>query len=227
MLNIINVIKSIKTKTVVFEILRGITIKIEKAEMVAVMGPSGCGKSTLLGVIAGLDKPSAGRVMIDGIDLYGLNSRCLDEFRHNRIGFVFQNFGLIKELTCEENILIPTVFGSKGKHTGTGKSLENLLEFLDIKHLRKRFPVEMSGGEQQRTAIARALIADPDIILADEPTGALDQQRGAAIMSLFRKIADQEKKTLLIVTHDKVVADHCDRVVHMKDGILADGAPTS
>lgn len=217
-INIVNVQKSITTRRFVIPILKGVTFQIAKAEMVAVMGPSGCGKSTLLGAVAGLDKPTAGKVTVNGTDLYSLDARRLDGFRHLHIGFVFQNFGLIKELTCEENILLPTVFGGPGKHTG--KSLENLLEYLDIKHLRKRFPIEMSGGEQQRAAIARALIADPAVILADEPTGALDQTRGAAIMSLFRDIADRDRKTLLIVTHDGTVADRCDRTLHMKDGVL-------
>jgi putative ABC transport system ATP-binding protein len=217
-IDIVNVHKSITTRRFVIPILKGVTLKIEKAEMVAVMGPSGCGKSTLLGVAAGLDKPTAGKVAVDGTDLYGLDARRLDEFRHNHIGFVFQNFGLIRELTCEENILLPTVFGGKRKHAD--KSLEDLLEFLDIKHLRKRFPIEMSGGEQQRAAIARALIADPAVILADEPTGALDQKRGAAIMSLFREIAGKDRRTLLVVTHDESVASYCDRIIRMKDGVL-------
>ncbi|MCL2050516.1 MAG: ABC transporter ATP-binding protein [Lachnospiraceae bacterium] len=216
MLKVNSIKKSIKTKSATTHILKGISFSVNQGEMVAIMGPSGCGKSTLLGIIAGLDKPDSGSVSLNGKKMYEMPSDKLDSFRARHISIVFQNYGLIKELNCKDNIMLPLIF------SGSSQNLisKSLYEQLGLKELLNRYPNEMSGGEQQRAAIARALITGPDIILADEPTGSLDQKTGLEIMAMFRKTALQ-KKTVLIVTHDKTVADLCDRIIQMKDGELS------
>jgi ABC-type lipoprotein export system ATPase subunit len=246
MLNVNGVYKSIGG-VLPLKILNDISFSIKPNEMVAIMGPSGCGKSTLLAILAGLDVPSSGSVSINGTNLYALPARERDDFRGKYIGMVFQNHNLIDELTCYGNIRVPLVFSSKPgsekkgmfhsrKKRLVGKSAEDnmtntvdadvdqyfneLLSMLDIRPFIKKFPRQMSGGECQRAAIARALIRRPVLLLADEPTGSLDQANGQRVMEAFRALADTFGCAVALATHDQAIASRCDRVLRMKDGRL-------
>lgn len=216
MIKVHEIKKSITNKKTATQILKGISFEIAQGEMVALMGPSGCGKSTLLGIIAGLDKPDSGYVAVGGIKLYDLPASKLDECRLRNISMIFQNYGLIKELNCRDNICLPLLFKNNGGH----KNEKMVIEKLGMNKFLDHFPAELSGGEQQRIAISRALMNEPKIILADEPTGSLDQKNGGKIMTIFRDAVTKNNRTVLIVTHDKTVADLCDRTIYMEDGHL-------
>jgi putative ABC transport system ATP-binding protein len=198
--------------------LDDVTITIEKGEFTAIMGPSGSGKSTLLNMVAGLDRPSAGSVVVSGIDLGKLGEAGLARFRRDNIGFVFQFFYLLPNLTALENILIPAQL--KG-NTGTARARE-LLDRLGIGDTADRFPARLSGGQQQRVAIARALINGPTLLLADEPTGALDTRSGEQVMELLVEL-HQQGQTIVLVTHDaKLATRHAARVISVMDGKVVD-----
>ena len=193
--------------------LGGVDITIGDGEMVAIIGKSGSGKSTLLNLLGGLDKATEGKVLYNDTDLSTLNDTKLSEFRLKNIGFVFQFFDLIPELTAEENVLFPAKLAKK-KETSEG----DLYTALDITDRVKHYPSEMSGGQQQRAAIARALINDPDVILCDEPTGNLDKASGEEVMSLLKKLNKEQNKTVIIVTHDSDIASQCSRIIELSDG---------
>ena len=193
--------------------LAGVDITINDGEMVAIIGKSGSGKSTLLNLLGGLDKATEGKVFYNDTDLSTLNDTKLSEFRLKNIGFVFQFFDLIPELTAEENVLFPAKLAKK-KGTAEG----DLYTALDIADRVKHYPSELSGGQQQRAAIARALINDPDVILCDEPTGNLDKASGEEVMSLLKKLNREQGKTVIIVTHDSEIAQQCSRVIEISDG---------
>ena len=193
--------------------LGGVDITIGDGEMVAIIGKSGSGKSTLLNLLGGLDKATEGKVLYNDTDLSTLNDTKLSEFRLKNIGFVFQFFDLIPELTAEENVLFPAKLAKK-KETSEG----DLYTALDINDRVKHYPSEMSGGQQQRAAIARALINDPDVILCDEPTGNLDKASGEEVMSLLKKLNKEQNKTVIIVTHDSDIASQCSRIIELSDG---------
>ena len=193
--------------------LGGVDITIGDGEMVAIIGKSGSGKSTLLNLLGGLDKATEGKVFYNDTDLSTLNDTKLSEFRLKNIGFVFQFFDLIPELTAEENVLFPAKLAKK-KETSEG----DLYTALDITDRVKHYPSEMSGGQQQRAAIARALINDPDVILCDEPTGNLDKASGEEVMSLLKKLNKEQNKTVIIVTHDSDIASQCSRIIELSDG---------
>lgn len=198
-------------------ILKDISIKINVGDFVSIMGPSGSGKSTLLYILGGLDKPSTGKVLMNGEDISKFSDDKQSVMRRRNIGFVFQFYNLIPNLNVEENILLPVLLdGNKTKDYK--KELDNILEIVGLTERRKHTPKELSGGQQQRVAIARALINNPEIIFADEPTGNLDSKTGTEIMELLRKINRENKKTIIMVTHSMETAEYGNRVVNIKDG---------
>ena len=196
--------------------LAGVDITIKDGEMVAIIGKSGSGKSTLLNLLGGLDKATEGKVFYNDQDLSEMNDSKLSEFRLKNIGFVFQFFDLIPELTAEENVMFPAKLAKK-KETSEGE----LYTALEINDRVKHYPAELSGGQQQRAAIARALINDPDVILCDEPTGNLDKRSGEEVMSLLKRLNKENGKTVIIVTHDSDIASQCGRIIELSDGRLA------
>jgi putative ABC transport system ATP-binding protein len=201
------------------EILRGISFQITGGEFVSIVGPSGSGKSTLLGIIAGLDNPTSGQVLIDGVDITTMNEGKLASVRNNKIGMVFQAFNLIPTLTAQENVEVPLYVG---KHKGSPSARAR--ELLDLVGLSPRLthrPNQLSGGEQQRVAIARALATDPAFVLADEPTGNLDAKNSENVLKLIAYLREQTGKTFIIATHDPLVASHADRVIRLLDGRIA------
>ncbi len=203
-------------KTVVHA-LRGIDLIVRKGEVLAVMGPSGSGKSTLLHILGALDTPDSGRALIDGTDLKRLSERQLTQLRGRRIGFVFQTFNLIATLSAQMNVELPMIFQGipKGERA---KRAHELLERVGLGDRVTHRPNELSGGERQRVAIARALANDPEIILADEPTGNLDSESGASILELLQRLSREDGKTVIIVTHDPEAASIADRIVRLRDG---------
>lgn len=198
--------------------MNGISVSVAKGEFVAVMGPSGSGKSTLLNMVAGLDRPTSGSVKVAGLDLEKLSEGGLARFRRDHIGFVFQFFYLLSNLTALENVLIPAQL----KGNGAKARASELLEQLGIADVADRFPARLSGGQQQRVAIARALINRPTLLLADEPTGALDTHSGEQVMELLQQL-HRDGQTILLVTHDaKLATRHAARVISVMDGALVD-----
>jgi putative ABC transport system ATP-binding protein len=203
------------------EAIHDVSLSIEDGEFVAIMGASGSGKSTLLHVMAGLTQPEEGRVVIDGTDLSTLSDAKLTYFRRRKIGLVFQAFNLIPTLNAEENITLPLLIEGRGDLVG--QRLDRLLDRLGLTSRRSHRPDALSGGEQQRVAIARSLIADPALVLADEPTGSLDSVSGQNICRLLRELSDELRRTIVVVTHEPSVAIWAERVVVMKDGrVLTD-----
>ncbi len=196
------------------EVLRGVSLEVQHGEKLFLVGPSGAGKTSLLYTLAGLEKPNEGQVFIDGKSLYELPRREQAKVRNARMGYVFQSFFLMPELTALENVMVPALIrGRQGK--------DRALELLDRVGLGARsghLPNELSGGEQQRVAIARSLINEPDIIFADEPTGNLDSKTGVAVMELLMELADEKERTLLVVTHDNQLAEQGERMVTLVDG---------
>lgn len=219
-----DVIKIYKTGPLEVVALRGLSLDVRQGELVAIMGPSGCGKTTLLNMIGGMDRPSAGSVIVQGSDLSELDANQMSDFRANTVGFVFQFFNLIPELTARENIDLPMRISGVGRGEREKRS-EELLELVGLQDRGMHRPSELSGGEQQRIAIAAALANNPPIILADEPTGELDSESGAGILSLLRQLAGEEKRTVVIVTHDIRVARYADRVLRIMDGKILKEAP--
>src|SRR5579883_2059896 len=202
------------------EILKGISFQIFSGEFVSIVGPSGSGKSTLLGIIAGLDNPTSGRVIIDGIDVTQMSEGRLAAVRNQKIGMVFQAFNLIPTLTAQENVEIPLYVG---KHKGSPAArARELLELVGLSHRLSHRPNQLSGGEQQRVAIARALATDPAFVIADEPTGNLDAKNGENVLKLIADLRASTGKTFIIATHDPVVASHADRAIRIVDGRIAE-----
>jgi putative ABC transport system ATP-binding protein len=201
------------------DILRGISFQIMGGEFVSIMGPSGSGKSTLLGIIAGLDNPTSGQVLIDGIDITTMSESKLAGVRNTKIGMVFQAFNLIPTLTAQENVEVPLYVG---KHKGSPSvRAKELLELVGLSHRLNHRPNQLSGGEQQRVAIARALATDPAFVLADEPTGNLDAKNSENVLKLIAYLRAQTGKTFIIATHDPIVASHADRSIRLLDGTIA------
>ncbi len=208
--------KTFRSGPNVVEALREVSMSVKPGEFLAIMGASGSGKSTLLYLLAGLTAPDHGEVVVEGRSLAGLSDAELTKFRRERIGLVFQSFNLVSTLTAEENIVLPVLTDRNKAVDQAG--LESLLEQLDLKERRRHFPDALSGGEQQRVAIARALLMQPAIILADEPTGNLDSENGENICRILRNLCDEQGRSLIVVTHEKTVADHADRILTLKDG---------
>ncbi len=201
------------------QVLKGIDLAIGKAEVVSIVGPSGAGKTTLLQIIGTLDRPDTGTVEIDGIDVTGLSDRKLADFRNRHIGFVFQFHQLLPEFTALENVMIPAyiagVSGSEARRRAT-----ELLQFMGLADRAHHKPNELSGGEKQRVAVARALVNHPAVILADEPSGSLDSKNKVELHQLFFDLRDRFGQTFVIVTHDEQLASITDRTIHMRDGVL-------
>ncbi len=206
--------KTYRGDGIVTEALRGVDLEIERGEFVSIMGPSGCGKSTLLNLLGALDTPTDGEVLFEGDALSGLGDRDLTAIRRRRIGFVFQFFNLVPVLTVEENIAFPAVMDGR---RDTAEQLETILRTLGLTDHRRKLPAQLSGGEQQRTAIGRALINEPDVLLVDEPTGNLDTISAGDVMAQLRTLHEQGQ-TILLVTHDPTVASRAKRVLFMRDG---------
>lgn len=215
---LINVTKTYRQGDNPVVALDRVNLKISRNEFLAITGKSGCGKSTLINMIGGLDSPDQGQVMIDGEDLSGMDDRRLTLFRRNRVGIIFQFFNLLPILTLEENIALPHLLkeGTNSLH----EKIDHLLNEMDLYQRRHHKPHELSGGEMQRVAICRALINDPDLILADEPTGNLDSDSGRQVLEILRRLRDKQGKTILLVTHSPEGAAMADRVLRMKDGKL-------
>ncbi len=201
--------------------LKGISLDFPPGEFAAIMGPSGSGKSTLLHLLGALDQPSSGKVIVGGEDLSGMSDKKLTHLRRERMGFVFQFFNLIPTLSAEENALLPVLI-SGGKPDGYADRLTELLDLVGLENRRNHRPDELSGGEQQRVAIARALVKNPDIILADEPTGNLDTKTGTGVLELLRTSAARYGQTVVMVTHDPRAAATANRVVFLSDGQVVD-----
>jgi lipoprotein-releasing system ATP-binding protein len=201
------------------QVLKGIDLHIDKGEVVSIVGPSGAGKTTLLQIIGTLDKPDSGRIIIDGTDVRELNSRKLSEFRNRRIGFVFQFHQLLPEFTAVENVMIPALISGASKGEAKKRAME-LLDFMGLSERAGHKPSELSGGENQRVAVARALVNKPAVILADEPSGSLDSKNKAELHQLFFDLRDKTGQTFVIVTHDENLANITDRTIKMKDGML-------
>ena len=203
------------------EILHGIDLTVRKGEFISLMGESGSGKSTLLYQIGFLDSPTEGTVLINGLDVNKLNDKEQSKIRRESIGFVFQFYNLIPNLSVEDNILLPVIMSGKKKKDYEEK-LEELLKTVGLQSKRKMLPKQLSGGQQQRVAIARAVIMDPSLILADEPTGNLDSISTNEIMRLFRKLNKEKNITIIQVTHSKAVAEFGEKIIYLKDGQIED-----
>ena len=216
-----NLVKTIETGTHRVLILRDISFEIPRAQVVAIMGPSGSGKSTLLGMLAGLDWPTSGTVLLDGIEITGLSEDELATMRGRKIGFVFQAYQLIPTLTAMENVLLPAEMLGDRVNGAIGRA-EHLLDSVGLLERHDHYPSQLSGGEQQRVAIARAFMMQPSILLADEPTGNLDSANGGHVLELLLKLNKEQDATLVLVTHDQELASHADRRIVLRDGQIVE-----
>src|SRR5258705_855073 len=218
----LGITKTIDTGSHRVEILRGIDLEMPAGQFVAIMGASGSGKSTLLGLLAGLDTATSGRVVIDGVEITGLNEDELALVRGQKIGFVFQSYQLIPTLTAEENVLLPHELAGGDVDAGLVRARE-LLASVGLEDRMDHYPVQLSGGEQQRVALARAFMCKPPILMADEPTGNLDSVNGTLVLDLLISLNRREGTTLVLVTHDRTLAARADRIISLSDGkVVAD-----
>ena len=199
--------------------LKAASFSVPKGEFVAIVGESGSGKSTLLNLIGALDTPTSGKVFVDGKDIFAMKDRNLTVFRRRNIGFVFQSFNLIPELTVEQNIIFPVLLDYQKPNQ---KYLEELLDVLNLTERRKHLPSQLSGGQQQRVAIGRALMTRPSLILADEPTGNLDTQNSSEVIALLTEASRKYEQTIVMITHSKSIAQTADRILQVSDGVLTD-----
>ncbi|MEZ8112839.1 MAG: ABC transporter ATP-binding protein [Candidatus Poseidoniaceae archaeon] len=199
--------------------VRGINIKLLQGEMVAIMGPSGCGKTTLLNVLSGIDEPSSGQVLVDGKQLFGISDDERTEMRAHNFGFIFQNFNLLPVLSAVENVELPLLLVGKASSEARQGALK-ALSSVGLEDRANHRPSELSGGQQQRVAIARAIVHSPSVILCDEPTGNLDSGTSGEVMQLLKQINLENNSLLLVVTHDIKIAQQCDRILQMDDGLI-------
>lgn len=199
--------------------VRGVSLRIEAGEFVSIMGPSGSGKSTLMHLLGALDTPTSGRALFNDQDLRQLSDRQRSLLRRNRIGFVFQFFNLLQTLTASENVAMPLLLGGMGRRTALRRA-EAALDRVGLVKRADHFPEEMSGGEMQRVAVARALVTEPDAVLCDEPTGNLDTANSHEIQSLLRSLPEEGRRSVVMVTHDRDAAQIADRIIHITDGLL-------
>ena len=211
--------KTYGTGDIAVHALKAATFSVPKGEFVAIVGESGSGKSTLLNMLGALDTPTSGKVFIDGKDIFFMQDQALTVFRRRNIGFIFQSFNLIPELTVEQNIIFPVLLDYQKPNK---KYLEELLTVLNLKERRDHLPSQLSGGQQQRVAIGRALITRPSLILADEPTGNLDTQNTSEVISLLKDASKKYEQTIILITHSRSIAQTADRVLQVSDGVLTD-----
>ena len=219
LLEVRNVSKTYGSGEAAVKALKKVSFSVPKGEYVAIVGESGSGKSTLLNMIGALDTPTSGKVIINGKDIFAMNDRKLTVFRRRNIGFIFQAFNLIPELTVEQNIIFPVLLDYQKPDR---KYLEELLSVLNLKERRGHLPSQLSGGQQQRVAIGRALITRPSLILADEPTGNLDTQNSSEVIALLKEASRKYEQTIVMITHSRSIAQTADRVLNVSDGVLTD-----
>ena len=219
MIEVKNIHKSFGT----LEVLKGVDLAVEKGEIVSIIGKSGAGKTTLLQIIGTLDKPDAGQVVIDGVDVFALKEKELADFRNRHIGFIFQFHQLLPEFNALENVMMPAMIARMSEKEAEQRAVQLLTELGMAERLTHK-PNELSGGEKQRVAAARAMMMSPDVILADEPSGSLDESNKKELHKLLLQMREQYGQTIIIVTHDKELAEISDRVIEMRDGICAKGA---
>ena len=219
LLEVSNVSKTYGSGEASVKALKKVSFSVPKGEYVAIVGESGSGKSTLLNMIGALDTPTSGEVVISGKEIFSMNDRKLTIFRRRNIGFIFQAFNLIPELTVEQNIVFPVLLDYQKPDT---KYLEELLSVLNLKERRRHLPSQLSGGQQQRVAIGRALITRPALILADEPTGNLDSQNTSEVIELLKEASKKYEQTIIMITHSRSIAQTADRILQVSDGELTD-----
>ncbi|NBJ82044.1 ABC transporter ATP-binding protein [bacterium 1XD42-94] len=219
LLEVNNICKTYRSGETAVHALKKVSFSVPKGEYVAIVGESGSGKSTLLNMIGALDTPTSGKVTIGGKDIFSMNDRKLTVFRRRNIGFIFQAFNLIPELTVEQNIIFPVLLDYQKPDQ---KYLEELLTVLNLKERRNHLPGQLSGGQQQRVAVGRALITRPSLILADEPTGNLDTQNSREVIALLKEASKKYEQTIIMITHNRRIAQTADRVLQVSDGVLAD-----
>lgn len=214
-----NLRKVYASKGVTYTALQDINLEIKEGEFIGIMGPSGAGKTTLLNIISTIDTPTSGSVIIAGDDITKMNEDKLSSFRRNKLGFVFQDYNLLNTLTIKENIVLPLAL-SKTNHREIEKRVKDLSEKFGIETTLNKYPYEVSGGQKQRAAIARSVITKPSLLLADEPTGALDSKSSAEILQTLSDLNEDDKATIMMVTHDAFAASYCKRILFIKDGTL-------
>lgn len=219
LLEVQNISKTYGSKETAVQALKDVSFSVSKGEYVAVVGESGSGKSTLLNVVGALDTPTSGRVQIGGKDTFSMKEQELTLFRRRNIGFIFQAFNLIPELTVEQNMVFPVLLDHQKPDL---EYLEELLQVLNLKERRDHLPGQLSGGQQQRAAIGRALITRPSLILADEPTGNLDSQNSGEVIALLKEASEKYGQTILMITHNREIAQTADRMLQVSDGVLSD-----
>jgi putative ABC transport system ATP-binding protein len=220
LLETIDLRKTYKLGKVEVEALRGVSLRIRAGELVAIMGPSGCGKSTMMHILGAMARPTSGTVLIDGYDIAGMNDNGLTEIRRRKIGFVFQKFNLLPTLTARGNINVARHIHGKPAQSGNDEHLAEILKLLMIENKMDRKPSELSGGEQQRVAIARSVANRPAILLADEPTGSLDSKNSEIVLNMFRELNRKFKQTIILVTHNPELVTYTDRLIEMRDGVI-------
>lgn len=204
-------------KGTVFPVLHGIDLKVQEGEFVGIMGPSGSGKTTLLNILATIDQPTSGHIVIDGENILNMNEEQLSAFRRNKLGFIFQDYNLLDTLTVKENILLPLAI-AKMHVSELERRVDEIADKFGIRPILEKYPYQISGGQKQRTAASRAIISNPRLILADEPTGALDSKSAADLLESLKSLNEQDKATIFMVTHDAFAASYCKRVLFIKDG---------
>ena len=219
LLEVKNISKTYGNGETAVKALKNVSFCVEKGEFLAIVGESGSGKSTLLNMIGALDAPTAGKVIIDGKDIMAMKDDAATIFRRRNIGFIFQAFNLIPELTVEQNIVFPLLLDYQKPDK---KHLDELLKVLNLENRRKHLPSQLSGGQQQRVAIGRALITGPSIILADEPTGNLDSKNSSEVIALLKDATRRYEQTIIMITHNRVIAQSADRILQVKDGVVTD-----
>ncbi len=219
LLEVNNLCKTYGSGETAVHALKKVSFSVPKGEYVAIVGESGSGKSTLLNMIGALDAPTSGEVMIGGKDIFSMDDRKLTVFRRRNIGFIFQAFNLIPELTVEQNIIFPVLLDYQKPDQ---KYLEELLAVLNLKERRSHLPSQLSGGQQQRVAVGRALMTRPSLILADEPTGNLDTQNSREVIALLKEASKKYEQTIIMITHNRRIAQSADRVLQVSDGVLTD-----
>ncbi|WP_340689864.1 ABC transporter ATP-binding protein [Hydrogenobacter thermophilus] len=213
--------KTYRLDHVEVHVLKGISMSVERGEVLAIMGPSGSGKSTLMNIIGCLDVPTEGEYILDGVSIKNMSTDQIARVRNTKVGFVFQSFNLIPRLTALENVELPMIYAGVGRRERKKRAVE-LLKMVELGDRIYHYPSQLSGGQQQRVAIARAIANNPPIILADEPTGSLDTATGNMIMDLLLSLNERLGTTLIVVTHEPAVASYCKRVVRIKDGLLVE-----